>query len=56
MPRGPARAGSFAYGGKSGWKRGTERAGGRSESATVGVGIGIDDTEGIKTLLALTKA
>ena len=34
----------------------TERAGGRSESATVGVGIGIHDTEGITILFARTKA
>ena len=33
-----------------------ERVGGRPESATVGVGIGIHDVEGINTLLALTKA
>ena len=31
-------------------------SGGRPESATVGVGIGIHDVEGINTLLALTKA
>ena len=45
-----------AYGGKKCWKTGIERVGGRSESATVGVGVGIHDTEGIKTLLALAKA
>ena len=56
LPRGLVDYIIFLYGGKSAWKIGVERVGGRSASARVGVGVGIHDTEGISTLLDLTKA
>ena len=38
----------FLYGGRSAWKIGVERVGGRSASARVGVGVGIHDTVGTR--------
>ena len=55
LPRGLANYGIFWYGGTGAWKTGVERVGGRSASATVGVRVGIHDTEGIVTLSTLKK-
>ena len=51
-----SRSTVFCHGGTGAWKIGAERVGGRSASATSGVRVGIHDTEGINTLLALRKA
>ena len=53
MPRGLANYDIFWYGGTGAWKIIVERVDGQSASATVGVRVGIYDTEGISTLLGL---
>ena len=54
MPRGLANYNIFGYDGTGAWKIGIEGVGGGSASATVGVRVGIHETEGISTLLDLT--